>query len=65
MFWLDWGDVPKLERAWMDGQHREVLVSQKLIWPNGLTIDYVLDRLYWVDARRDVIESVDLNGNDR
>ena len=49
----------------MDGQHREVLVSQKLIWPNGLTIDYILDRLYWVDARRDVIESVDLNGNDR
>ena len=53
MFWLDWGDVPKLERAWMDGQHREVLVSQKLIWPNGLTIDYVLDRLviYGDDAR--------------
>lgn len=51
----------------MDGEStsRKILVSQNIIWPNGLTIDYSEDRIWWTDARFGMIESVDLNGGDR
>ena len=35
-----------------------------LQWPNGLTIDYKHERIYWCDAFNDRIESVNLNGGD-
>jgi hypothetical protein len=31
-------------------------------WPNGLTVDTVAERLYWVDAQLDYISSTDLDG---
>ncbi|XP_013384074.1 uncharacterized protein LOC106154305 [Lingula anatina] len=65
MFWSDWGYDAKIERAWMDGQHRQLVIGDKVIWPNGLTVDFVLDRLYWVDAKFDHIEVADFNGQHR
>jgi hypothetical protein len=52
-FWTDWGDVPKIERAAMNGEpsSRSVIVSDDIFWPNGLTIDYENDLVYWVDGR--------------
>lgn len=32
------------------------------MWPNGITIDYFAQRVYWVDASKDYIASCDLNG---
>lgn len=42
MFWTDWGEVPKIERAGMDGSNgsRMVIVNEDIFWPNGLAIDY-------------------------
>ncbi|KAH8026378.1 hypothetical protein HPB51_020362 [Rhipicephalus microplus] len=42
LFWTDWGDVPKIERASMDGNltTRKVIVREDIFWPNGLTVDY-------------------------
>lgn len=42
MFWTDWGEVPKIERAGMDGDPdtRVVIVSENIFWPNGLTVDH-------------------------
>jgi hypothetical protein len=34
-------------------------------FPNGLSIDYVAERLYWVDAKLDKIETSTLDGNNR
>ena len=34
-------------------------------FPNGLSIDYVAERLYWVDAKLDKIETSTLEGNNR
>lgn len=31
-------------------------------WPNGVTIDFFAERLYWVDAKADYIASADLDG---
>ena len=39
VYWSDWGHVPKIERAGLDGEHRTlVVVNGTLVWPNGLTI---------------------------
>lgn len=40
MIWCDWGEVPRIERASMDGDKnsRMILVSDKIYWPNGLTV---------------------------
>ena len=40
MFWTDCGDNAVIERAFMDGTERSIIVSGSLVWPNGLTIDY-------------------------
>lgn len=40
----------------MDGKDKMVIISTKLEWPNGLTIDYTNDKLYWADAHLNYIE---------
>lgn len=54
MFWADWGNEPRIERADMDGGNRKVLVEDNLGWPNGLTIDRPNNQLYWADAKTKV-----------
>ncbi|KAA8588167.1 hypothetical protein FQN60_001361 [Etheostoma spectabile] len=65
MFWTDWGRNPRIERASMDGKLRTVIISNKLYWPNGLTIDYPNNLLYFADAYLDFIDYCDYNGNNR
>ncbi len=67
MFWSDWGKVPKIERAGMDGDpsSRVELVSEDVQWPNGITLDLEARRLYWVDGKLQQISSVDWDGRDR
>lgn len=56
MYWTDWGQKPKIERANLDGSERVVLVNTSLGWPNGLALDYATGKLYWGDAKTDKIE---------
>uniref|UniRef100_A0ACB8G0Y7 Uncharacterized protein n=1 Tax=Sphaerodactylus townsendi TaxID=933632 RepID=A0ACB8G0Y7_9SAUR len=66
MYWTDWGRQPKIESAWMDGQHRQSLISEDLGWPTGLSIDYLNnDRIYWSDVKENLIESMRPDGTDR
>ena len=51
MYWTDWGEVPKIERAGMDGSDRFVIINTEIYWPNGLTLDYEERKLYWADAK--------------
>lgn len=62
MFWSDWGEKPRIERAGMDGSHREAIITENVRWPNGITLDLVLDRIYWIDAKLNLIGSADLDG---
>lgn len=48
MYWTDWGSSPRIERAGMDGTHRQTIVSTNVKWPNGLTLDLERKRVYWV-----------------
>ena len=65
MYWSDWGEPAKIERASMDGSDRTVLHDTGLTWPNGLAIDYQLQRLYWADAFTDRIEYSSVDGTGR
>lgn len=56
LFWSDWdASAPRIEKCSMSGRHRELVLRVDQLtdgaWPNGLTLDYVLRRIYWIDAR--------------
>ena len=65
MYWTDRGKYPKIERAGLDGSHRITLVNTSVAWPNGITIDFHEQKLYWVDAKLDKIEIMNLDGSNR
>lgn len=65
MYWSDWGTSPRIERAGMDGSHRQTIVETRLQWPNGISLDLVARRVFWVDAKLRLIESADLDGGNR
>lgn len=71
MYWTDWEEdeiddsVGRIEKAWMDGFNRQIFVTSKMLWPNGLTLDFHTHTLYWCDAYYDHIERVFLNGTHR
>ncbi|XP_055493679.1 LOW QUALITY PROTEIN: low-density lipoprotein receptor-related protein 2a [Leucoraja erinacea] len=65
MFWTDWGTSPKIERATLGGSFRLTIINSSLVWPNGLTMDYDDQKLYWADASLRKIERSSLTGADR
>ncbi|KAG2466603.1 EGF factor, partial [Polypterus senegalus] len=65
LFWTDEGDKPLIESAFLDGSGRRIVVSTQLIAPTGLAVDYLVDKLYWCDAKRSVIEVAELDGTHR
>ncbi|XP_019409279.1 PREDICTED: low-density lipoprotein receptor-related protein 2 [Crocodylus porosus] len=65
VYWTDWADRAYVGRVGMDGRNKTVIISTKLEWPNGLTIDYTNDKLYWADAHLNYIEYSDLEGQHR
>lgn len=65
MYWTDWGEVPKIERAGMDGTNRSMIIDKEIYWPNGLTLDYSQQKLYWADAKHNFIHRCNLDGSSR
>lgn len=65
MFWTDWGQAAKIERAGMDGKARETIVSRDIRWPNALTLDLVLRKIYWSDSKYHTIYTCDFDGSNR
>ncbi|XP_071087300.1 sushi, von Willebrand factor type A, EGF and pentraxin domain-containing protein 1-like [Haliotis cracherodii] len=63
MYWTDWGEDNRIERANYDGSDRRVLVSS--IWPEGLTLDRDAQKLYWSDAGSKTLEMMDLEEGNR
>lgn len=56
IFWTDWSHgQPRVERASLSGEDRRVLCNISTLvgggWPNGLTADYDMRRLFWIDAK--------------
>ena len=53
LFYTDWSQQAHIGRIGMDGSQPTPrhIVTKNLGWPNGLTVDYATDHLYWSDAR--------------
>ncbi|KRX90216.1 Prolow-density lipoprotein receptor-related protein 1, partial [Trichinella pseudospiralis] len=70
LFWTDWEETnPRIERSTLAGTERvHNLLSVRSVkgggWVNGLTIDYIAERLYWTDAKSDSIHTVNYDGQD-
>ena len=62
MYWTDWASPAKIERSHMDGNNRIAIVTRDIAWPNGITIDFAGSKIYWTDARLDVIKQAGLAG---
>ncbi|VDN05510.1 unnamed protein product [Thelazia callipaeda] len=65
VFASDWGDKPFIAALAMDGSHAKKIITENIVWPNALAVDYLAQRLYWADAFRDIIEMVNFDGSGR
>ena len=66
LFWSDWEEMsPRIERSSLAGEDRKSIFELKNIggaWPNGLTLDYVKKRIFFLDAKTREIHAVDYEG---
>ena len=58
VYWTDWGIDAYIGKVGMDGSGKTRFHDNKSVFPNGLTIDYAAERLYWCDAHLDHISWV-------
>ena len=59
------GEYPRIERIGMDGTHRSTIISTKIYWPNGLTLDIPSKRVYFADSKLDFIDFCNYDGTGR
>ncbi|CAK1543699.1 unnamed protein product [Leptosia nina] len=69
LFWSDWEQsAPRIERATLAGRRRRRVVSVRAAgegaWLNGIALDHLAQRLYWIDARSDSIHTTTYDGED-
>ena len=64
IFFSEWDRPANISRANSDGTNVQVFRNVLLGWPNGLSMDYEEDRLYWCDALLDHIQHANLDGTD-
>ena len=65
MFFSDNGPNPRIEKAYLDGQDREVIVYAGLLRVPSLSVDIEKNILYWVDNKRHTIEASNYDGSNR
>lgn len=58
----------RIESCSMSGEGRRVVFRVSEVegggWPNGLTLDYALRRIYWIDAKSHSIHTALYDGSD-
>jgi Gluconolactonase len=70
LFYSHWGlydnsPTTKIEKVYLDGSYRTVLVEEDLAFPNELAIDFKQRRLFWADSTNKRIEYCDFFGRSR
>lgn len=65
MFFSDYGQNSRIEKASLDGQNREVIVYRGLSRVVSHTVDTENNRLYWADYDRQTLEVCDYDGLNR
>lgn len=59
------GVNPRIDSSSLEGFDRRVVASTGLVWPSGIALDYLADKLYWCDAKQAMVESANLDGSGR
>lgn len=59
------GVNPRIDSSSLEGIDRQVIASTGLVWPSGIALDYLSDKVYWCDAKQSVVESANLDGSGR
>ena len=49
----------------MDGEERHAIHEAGLSQPNGITVDYLTERIYWSDSDLDKLEYSNYDGSER
>ncbi|GFT68702.1 vitellogenin receptor, partial [Nephila pilipes] len=67
MFWSVWEAFhPQksgvIERAELNGSHRVLIVSDRIIWPVAVTVDHIMEMVYWIDTKLNIMECTDFHG---
>lgn len=62
VFFIDYGQILKVECCDMDGQNCIKFVDSKIVFFYGIMLDLVSCFVYWVDVYLDYIEVVDYEG---
>lgn len=65
MFFSDYGQSSRVEKASLDGQNSEVIIYRGLSRVVSLTVDTENNRLYWADYDRQTLEVCDYDGLNR
>ncbi|CAF0957368.1 unnamed protein product [Adineta ricciae] len=65
LFWSDIGSYPSIRRSTLTGRQVTYVITTNIRWPNGLTVDFDDDRIYWADAWFDRIERASFDGTNR
>lgn len=65
LYWIDYGQYPKIGKAYLDGSNWMPIVTTGISQPRDLTVDMVTHDVYWVDARLDLIQKVSSSGGER
>jgi low density lipoprotein-related protein 2 len=64
IYFSEWDRPANITRANSDGTGLLVFKNVTLGWPNGLSIDFTANRVYWCDALLDHVQHSDLDGSD-
>lgn len=59
IYWTD-DTVQKIQRARLDGNEQEDVITLEIQHPDGLAVDWVSRNLYWTDTGTDRIEVIRL-----
>ncbi|GFY36950.1 low-density lipoprotein receptor-related protein 2, partial [Trichonephila inaurata madagascariensis] len=67
MFWSVWGTTHRrntgvIERAELDGSHRVQIVKERLLMAPICTVDHIMEMIYWIDTKINVMECADFHG---
>uniref|UniRef100_A0AAR2M5Q5 EGF-like domain-containing protein n=1 Tax=Pygocentrus nattereri TaxID=42514 RepID=A0AAR2M5Q5_PYGNA len=66
MFWTNWNEKrPSILRSTLTGRNIRLVVSERILTPNGLTIDHRAEKLYFSDGSLGSLERCDYDGAHR
>lgn len=66
LYWTNWNSAtPSIQRAFTSGYGLESIITTYIRMPNAVTLDHGAQKLYWADARLDILERSEYDGTNR